>query len=57
MSILIEKLIMEIKRIEEKTNIPIELDDEIKMIFFPELNLPNRFSIEGSLAEKFNMFA
>lgn len=48
---------MEIKRIEEKTNIPIELDDEIKMIFFPELNLPNRFSIEGSLAEKFNMFA
>lgn len=27
------------------------------MIFFPELNIANRFSIEGPLAQKFNVFA
>ncbi len=50
MSILIEKLIIEIKRLQQITKLPIELDDEVKMIFFPELNLANRFSVEGPLA-------
>lgn len=57
MSILIEKLIIEIKRLQQITKLPIELDDEVKMIFFPELNLANRFSVEGPLAQKFNLFA
>lgn len=35
MSILIEKLIIEIKRLQQITKLPIELDDEVKMIFFP----------------------
>ena len=38
LSLLVEKLITELKRIKQKNKIDFELDDEIKLIFFADLN-------------------
>lgn len=37
LSLLVEKLIMELKRVKEKTSIDLNLDEDIKLIFFSDL--------------------
>lgn len=38
LSILAEKLINELKRVQQKTGAKLELDDDIRLIFFAEIN-------------------
>jgi hypothetical protein len=44
-----------LKRISSVSRQPIELDDDIKLIFFAELRSHSRF--EGDMKEKFEQFA
>jgi hypothetical protein len=37
LSLLVEKLIIELKRVKEKTSIDLNLDEDIKLIFFSDL--------------------
>jgi hypothetical protein len=38
LSLLTEKLIAELKRLKQKTGVNLELDEDIKLIFFTELS-------------------
>jgi len=55
LSVLVEKLIAELKRIKQKTNINLELDEDINLIFFGDLN--TNVSIEGNLLQKLQNYS
>lgn len=55
LSLLVEKLIMELKRIKETTRIDLQLDEDIKLIFFPELRAQSQ--LEGALAQQIQSYS
>jgi hypothetical protein len=57
MSLLAEKLILELKRIASKTNVQLELDEDLKLLFFPELRASSRYMTEGPLKDTLNKYA
>lgn len=55
LSLLVEKLIMELKRIRETSKIDLQLDEDIKLIFFAELR--SQSQLEGALAQQIQSYS
>lgn len=55
LSLLVEKLIMELKRIRETSKIDLQLDEDIKLIFFAELKAQSQ--LEGALAQQIQSYS
>ena len=54
LSLLVEKLLLELKRVKERTGANLELDDDIKLIFFSELR--SRGNLEGEFAQQIESY-
>ena len=54
LSLLVEKLLLELKRVKEKTGASLELDDDIKLIFFSELR--TRGNLEGEFGRQIESY-
>ena len=55
LSLLVEKLIMELKRVKDKSGVNLELDEDIKLIFFGELR--NQSQMEGGFANQIKSYS
>lgn len=55
MSILIEKLVAELKRIKQKGAITLQLDEDIKLLFFSELN--TNVALDADLHKKLQSYS
>ena len=55
LSILVEKLIAELRRVKQKTGVNFELDEDIRLIFFNELN--SSVPLEGDLLQKLQNYS
>lgn len=55
LSLLVEKLIMELKRIREAGKIDLQLDEDIKLIFFGELKATSQ--LEGALSQQIQSYS
>lgn len=55
LSVLVEKLITELKRIKQKTGVNLELDEDISLIFFNELN--SSVPLQGDLLQKLQSYS
>ena len=55
LSLLVEKLIMELKRVKDTAKIDLQLDEDIKLIFFAEMNTKSQ--LEGALAQQIKSFS
>lgn len=57
LSLLVEKLILELKRVKrENPQIALDLEDDVRLIFFSELDGPGR-AVEGELSGKLKSFS
>ena len=55
LSVLVEKLIGELRRVKQKTGVNLEIDDDIKLIFFNELD--SSVPLEGELLQKLQNYS
>jgi hypothetical protein len=55
MSVLVEKLIGELKRIKQRVGVNFELDEDIRLIFFNELE--SSVPLEGELLKKLQTYS
>lgn len=55
LSLLVEKLIMELKRVKNTANVNLELDEDIKLIFFSELRSQSK--LEGEFTSQLESYS
>ncbi len=55
LSLLVEKLILELKRVRDVSKIDLQLDEDIKLIFFGELKTQSQ--LEGALAQQIQSYS
>jgi hypothetical protein len=58
LSLLVEKLILELKRIKrENPNINLDLEEDVRLIFFAELDGPGRALPDGDISLRLKSFS
>lgn len=55
LSLLVEKLILELKRVRDVSKIDLQLDEDIKLIFFGELKTQSQ--LEGALTQQIQSYS